>query len=329
MASEIKIEDIVSAYGDHYIDNGQNLTNLRSQFYTPAETAATLQRIPTVNTEEQGALITQGSVLQGYQPVWTPYGTTTLKPHKIQLYEQKIDLSYTADELGAIAKSWVGFLAALDTADRSQWPFIRYMIEVHILKKRDEDYELQAIYKGEYDDAVSGTPTPANKSMMGLKYIVNKAIADGYAMSIALGVPPTDPVAFVDYFEAFVKGIPEIVRSQVDMVRMSPNLRQRYKEGMRKKYNASWEQTKSLLTHIDYDDMAVRGFHSMAGSNKIFASIKNNLVEYTKRPQAANVFKVETSKRTVDLFTDWHKGVGANDPRYLFSNDQELTLPTP
>lgn len=323
----VNIADLVTEYGDHYNQGSQNISKLKTQFYAPSETSESLLRLPTENTQEQGAMITQSDVLQGYQPAWTSLGTTTMKPHVIQLYQQKIDLDFTADDLDKIAKSWLGFLGGMNQVDRAQWPFVRYMLEVHILQKRDENYEQLAVYKGVYAAPVTNTPNVAGNSMMGLKYIVNKAIADGYGMTIVLGAPPTDPVAFVTYVEAFVEAIPEVVRASVDIIRMSKTLAARFRDGMRIKYKTYYSQTDSLMTLINYPGIAVKGYLSMAGSSKIFASIKNNLIEYTKNPVNANIFKIEVSKRAVSVYTDWWKGVGADDPRYVFSNDVELTPP--
>jgi hypothetical protein len=321
----IDIAAVKAQFGSYYLSNPQNTQRLRSILYTPSVTASYFQDRPSEDTIYRATLSQLNRIVQPFQKAFTPLGTTKFTPNQFDLYKLKVDMEETPDDLES---SYLGFLASQPEQDRSNWLFVRWLIETHIKAKIAEDLELNEYFTGVYAAPTAGTAGAAGTAMNGLKKVIAAYNTAGLTNmgngAIATGALSTDNKTFVDQTEAMVDAIPELFRNRLDYLFMSPANVTKYKRGKRAKYNTNYAQASELLTIEDYDNISVVGLPSMAGSNLIFTTLADNRIRATKKAALANTLKLESNKRVVDILTDWWEALNFEVPQFVFHNDQGL-----
>lgn len=315
----MNIADIITEWGAVYRAEGQGIQDLMIKLMQKSETEALFPVRITEKTILEKAVAEFSRVLQRFQKGFTPIGTTTFTPTKIPLWKQKIDVSEYPDDL---EESWLGFLA--DSAlDRRQWPFVTWWL-TNLLSKAAEDLEKDEIFWGVPGTITAGTATAAKTNMLGIRKQINDAITATDIAPVVMGAVPTTASDVVAYIETFWKSIPELIRSQMDVLVMRPGIRDLFREGMRAKYNMNYAQVGSLLTIID-TNVQVVGVESHTGSDKMWATPSWNRQRGLKKPANETFFEVEKVDRQVKAYTDFYKGVGFWIPQYVYTNDQDLT----
>lgn len=306
-------------YGALYRPGTQSLKDLRKKLYrTEQATANTLAIRETEATVYEGANSELGEILQTYQDTFTPKGDVTLKPQRILLYKQKIDISLNPDVIEA---SWAGFLASNDL-DRKQWPVVKWLLENHILAKKNEDFEEKAIYNGVYTPPVAGTPNAANQIMNGFGKILADATSAGFITTVPSGAWSTDPKTFVEQIEAWFDALPAKFRKAIKWLRMSEDLEARYHTGRMAKYNMYYAQISDLSKIQKFPNCSVVGLPSMNGKQRIWAATEGNAVLLYKRKTDGFIIKDSTTLRDgVDIKSDWWAGVGFHDYEETFCNE--------
>lgn len=313
----ITIAALLAEYGAFYQKGSQNERNLLAKLYKDAEFDTLFTYTPTTDTIIRNVKVTSGSVLQAFQKQFTPKGGIGFLPQPIDLYHIKADDDIYPDELEA---SYIGFLAG-EGLDRKDWPIVRYWVEEILMKQFIEDIDNNA-FSAVLVNPTAGTAGDPEDSMNGFKKIIQGLVAGGHTTPIATGALSTAPQTFVEQIEAFVEAIPAHLRKRLPMtIAVSDVLQSRFKKGMRAKYNINYEQTNQLLSHIDYPNIQIKGFNALAGSNKIFASTKSNLILGVKR--ASTMVDIEKNGRNVMALHDHWRGYGVADPRLFWTNDLE------
>lgn len=317
----MNVTDIVTEFGAYYLNHGQGRKDLKQLLYFKSETDELFTR---VNTEDN--VIRQGSasmnrLLQPFQKTWSPTGEITFEAHTINLYGQKIDFQDYPDEL---YRSWLGFLGN-NNLDRKTWPFVRYIIEKHIVPKSIEDYELNEVFAGSYlAPPTPGTAGAAGTAMDGIKKIINDGITATTITPIVTGAFSADPATFCGEIEAFVEAIDIRDRDRVPMtIAMSPVLALRYKKGKQAKYNVNYFQADDLMNLMHFPHIKVKGYQSHAGSEKIWCTPIENAICGVRGANKRNILRVENVDRQVKIYSDWDKGVGFILHERLYTNDQD------
>lgn len=211
-----------------------------------------------------------GEILQAYQDEYPPKGQVVFRPVAINMFEQKIDQVFNPTKL---YRTWAAFLTTNST-DRTTWPFPKWFIEKYLLGQVDEDLETKAIYGGSYVAPTTGVAGAAVNAMDGVKKIINSGITAGTITPIVTGTLPTDEVAFVTAIEAFVAALPIKYQAETMKLNFSIQLRNRWRRGMRKKYNMNYAQVAELDNVTDYENITVAGRVSMGTSGKIWMTPK-------------------------------------------------------
>lgn len=325
----ITVADVITEYGKYYLNSGQNLQVLFKRFYRPSITASYFASRPTENTIWQLAQAELDRVLQPFQKQFTPIGTLTFKPNPIPLFRIKIDKQEYPDD---IAESWLGFLEG-EGVDRTQWPFVRWFIEQHILPKAAEDHEMNEVFKGVYAAPTAGTAGAISTSMNGIKKVQDALVTAGRITPITTGDPDdadgagagTTPMTDAEWctaVENFISSIDTKYRRLVDYIFMSEDLELRFRRGKRAKYNTYFLQEANLETVADFPNAKVVGLPSHNGSKRIWTSLPNVRVRPLKKAQLQSFLKVEGVDRLVKLYTDWYEGLGYTIPEMVFINEQ-------
>lgn len=322
MAFTIDPSDVVSMFGDYYKDNGQGFEDINNALRHSFETQNAFRVIETNDSVLDNVNAEFGEVLQSFQDAYTPKGSMKFAPNRIKTFEFKVDVLFKPDML---KHSWMEFVTSKNL-DRSQWPFIRYVIEVYLMNQIQADLETEAIFTGVYKAPTVGTANAAIDTMDGIKKIINDGIDADKIIPITTGALSTDPKTFCTQIEDFVEAIPILYRKKPLEMNMSDTLLKRYRDGRRAKYNMNYAQVSDLMAVDARPNVSLNGYVSHEGSDKIWASPKLNSILAFKGFGNLKNFKVETSKREVAIFTDFRGGLGWLYDQALFTNDQDLTV---
>lgn len=317
------LNDLKQEFGAYYINQGQNLQRIYQKLFTPVETEEVLTSVITQDEIWRGARARVSGILQPFQKAWTPKGTVGFDPLAIRQFKMKGDLDVDPDD---IESSWLGFLAD-NNLDRREWPIIRYIIEQEMLPKIAEEYERDAIFWGIRKEPVIDVAGKAHESMDGLRYIRNKAIADGRVIPITLGAPPTDPKEFYQYLEDFIDMVEDLYREDQMTLCMSKELMKRALRGKRALYGKDNDFSDENLDMIMYSRTRIKGLFSHSGSNIIWATPNRNAVRLSKGPDFTRLPMLDINKRQVSIFTDFWKGAGFVLPETVFTTDVETGAP--
>jgi hypothetical protein len=312
--------DVITEWKALYRAQGQSVKDIMLKLMQRSVTEKYFPVRLTNNTILEKVSAEFARVLQRFQKGFTPIGSTTFKPLKIELYKIKIDLQETPDDL---EESWLGFLAG-EGVDRKQWPFIKWYL-MNALIQAEKDLELNEIYFGVPGAITPGTATAAGTTLKGIKKQINDLNTAGTADIKVLGAPTDDPVEFVEYVEEMTKMTDRLLRNEIDFWFMNEDRHDLFRDGMREKYNINYNQVdESKITKLRNDNIRVVGLPSMHGSDKIWGTPEWNRQAGFKRTTNAGGFQLESVDRTVKAFTDYFKGFGFWIPQYLVSNDVEL-----
>ena len=335
----MNIADIIAEYGSYYLGDGnqENRSRLFNKLYQPSETAKLFTEVLTDATKWRGARSFMGQVLQAWQKTFTPTDPLTMKPKTIDLQKVKIDVQECPDEL---EESWLAFLARLDRAgqlDRTQWPFIRWYIEEHLIPRAHEQHEQSEFFWGVYAAPPAGPP-PAPGAEGQTINGVNKKIEDyktaGDITPIVTGAPDADDEIFLTQLEDFVKEaraqLPQYANRPMQLIIEYSNYLCALR-GFRKKYGMHNDFTGTNMDLIIDTNVTIHGSAAMSNdpanpgtkSNKFILSHKENRLHLLKLKRNMETIRVEShAPRVVDFYSDWFEAVDFLMPDLVFVNDQ-------
>lgn len=313
---------LVSEYGAHYIDEGQNMQRLTRQLYYGNSFDELFTIVRTDNTTYRGASSLVTRLAQPFQQDWTPLGDVEFVPAPIETYGIKMDVDVNPDEL---VKTWMGWATSNDH-DRAEWPFIRWLLEVHLVPKFTEDIMLNEAYNGEFAAVTPGTAGAAGTAMDGLKKIINDWITAGRISPFTIGAWSADPETFVTQLEDdFIGAIEEKYQRQTMTLVMNVSLYNRFRAGQLAKYNKHYEQA-STERFMLFPNITVVGEPALGSSEKVWCTPKENQILAWKYGEKGADFGIESRHRTVSIFTDFYKGYGFLIPEIVFTNNLDLAV---
>ncbi|MFY7884095.1 MAG: hypothetical protein ACOVOV_04540 [Dolichospermum sp.] len=328
----LTVAAIITAWGNYYKPGGIGPQDITRQILTSEQTQAYFPLRSTDKTQIDSASMKMGNVTQPFYKKFSHLGTLDFKPHKWDLDRVKINIEMTPDDLAATA---LDFWAPKGVY-KKEAPIVQ-MIGDYIMAKHKEENEETIIFKGVRKD-VSNTdqgnrvPGLVIDSRTGIRHKIRLRNAAGMfadlGSMIAMGAVPTDPVQFVTYIETFFYSIPEKYREYIKEIIMNTTLEKRFKDGMRLKYNTYFAQTADLATIID-TNVKIIGLISHNGSNMIWCTIEGNRRGHIKNPDNKGIFNIEAyDTYNVRISTDWYQGEDFYTPELVWTNGQDLTLPS-
>ena len=188
-----------------------------AKFFTPVNTNTDFIASAAIHTE----------VSQQFTPEWTPKGSLSFTPIRIEYRRHKINEAIKPADL---LSSWLLYLYEQGKSQAEQ-PFVRYVVTEHILPKVLEDITLSMIAKGKYSAVNVGTLSPgdagsaAKDSMDGLETILveGKAGTNPAAKKInfyknaqnVLTMTDEQAHAYIDAFADAVRG--QFVNKQIEI----------------------------------------------------------------------------------------------------------------
>jgi len=295
--------DLVTQFGAHYINEGQNESRLLSAVRQPSVTASYAKPIIYDGDLYRFSNTSLGEIVQGFQKAFTTKGDITFAPNEIPLRNLKIDLSLYPDD---VKGSWLGFLQSLSEQDRAKWPIVRYLLEKEVVPQLHEDMELKAYFKGAYVAATPGTPTTTAQTVDGVKTLITAGLA-GDMNTVVLTDAITAANAF-DRVEEFVDQIDDVLNSTKMRIYMDPKILRWYHRDKRNTHGVDVNYNPEKPT-VDFTNVELVGLPSMAGEKMLWATPVDNFL-YLRRENGMKKPKVEESKREVNLMLDWYEGLG-------------------
>jgi hypothetical protein len=307
----INASSIVSEYGAYYINSGQNKSRLLQKLLFGRETVKYARKVKTDDTVYRMANDEISSVVQPFQKAWTPKGDVTFKPNPIQLFKMKVDMEIYPDE---IEYNWLGFLAS-DNLSRKEWPLIRYIMEVHLMKKIDDDLELKEYYKGVYAAPTAGTAGNTGTSMDGLKKLLQKKAGIN-----RLDMDDLETTTIYDQIEEAFESIEEVYQNKSMIVAVAPSWRRAFLKDKREMGRYDFSGPNQIDDTLDFAPAKVAGLPSMIGTDDLWITPGENFLHITKKGQNAAQFRIEESKRCVNIMTDWWEGLGFGINEVVWTN---------
>lgn len=314
------VSDIITDFGAYYRDGGQSIQDLYRALYAQTDTTQYMTTKIVKGTQWQAAESTIGQVLQPFHKNFTPTSGPTFTAKQIDLYHHKMDVSEYPDDL---EDTWLGFLAN-EKVSRMEWPYAKWLAEVHLFPKFNRDYEKNEIYKGVYAAPNGSTAGAAGTSMNGLGKVIADAITATEMTAITTGALQTVPEDFCTQVEDFCDGIISINEDYADVemnVHMSKALAQRYARGYRAKYGKDMDFNGTVLRRID-SNFGIVGLSSMSGRSRMFATTKENMVDLKFRETRANLLDIQQAERQVKFLADSWRGAGFIINQIVFPNEQ-------
>lgn len=327
----ITTTEIVTQFGDYYKKGQNNRSRLFAKATAPSETLAIpgIRHIPTDETVYEGANVTQGSVIQGYQHAFTPKGDTAFIPNVIPLHKMKVDLNIEPD---SIEDNWLGFLEG-DSQKLKEWPIVRYIMEELVAGKIIEEKELELVYKG-----IAAAPTPntagAVKSAMdGLRRMLQLATASGhsYPAHVVEGLGVLNESDIFGQVEAFEDAIPGWMKNRQMIICMAPEMASAYFRKLRALGFYDVSNADGLSMKVDKTNHTIIGLASMSGTADMFATMPRNILHIVKRNSNIGNFNMQEDKRDVCILGHWYEGVGFEDNNLVFVTKETVqdTVATP
>lgn len=301
------VNDIITEFGAYYLRSGQNANRIKQLLLQPSVTPSYMTPIKTDDTIYQMAKSSISSVVQGFQKAWTPKGETEFTPNKIEAFHLKVDIEEYPDDLEA---TWLGFLAS-NSVNRKEWPFVKLLIEAHIIPKIKEDMELYEYGLGVHEEPTAGTANDVGKNLNGLKKLIQDGVDNTQnPMNYVSDIGALDVDTIFDQVEAFVDKISDVYQTKkmnvfVPYKFMRAYLRDKRSQGF---YNLTGD--KQIDNSIDFTPQQVVGLPSLNGETFMFATPKENMFHLTKKSSNMTNFKIEEAKRQVFFMSDWWEGIG-------------------
>jgi hypothetical protein len=334
------ITDLVAAFGSHYRPEGQSIRDLDASFFQPLVTEGFFGGlIPTVKTEERRVKSVIGQILRKKQKAFTGDDSAEFKPRLISLQELAYEYQAYPDEIQA---SYIGFLAQLDTNDRAAWPITRYIVDVLMIQKGREEFELNEVYKGTSEAIDPGVANSPGENFDGLEAQMNASVAAAGDDDIVPITAPaswdTDPEAFLVELETFIEDV-KLTSNEARLlvegglirkIAMAPELRDRLAKGVFKTYNMNYNATRQNIINqpievpLPFGNLIAVGLPSMSGKERIFMTPEINKACFIKKPMSETGPEVQKVDREVKIFMDFWKGIGFWHKEYVYMSDHEV-----
>lgn len=223
------------------------------------------------------------SVLQPYQPRFTPNNSESWDAVSNTLRPIKIDLTYNEEHLQKFYDGWRNewFEAGKNPME---WSYPKYIIEQAIAPKYREELNHMA-WAGEYVAPTPGTPGSYLESVDGWKIQIANAITAGDLVPVNSGSYTSSDIR--SKLEAWFMSMPEQVRNKGGVVLMSAtNAREYYFDYRGDFSTATWgnlQESGGML--VDGFGVKIIGISAMEGSDRwiFLPGSQQNMIIGTKR----------------------------------------------
>ncbi len=302
--------DIVAAFGEYYIPEGQNMDRLKGMLRAKTSTVQSAKPIIYDGEVYRFSNVIFKEIIQQFQKKFTEKGDLEFKPNEIRLRNIKIDLSLYPDD---VKGSWLGFLGSVTEMERANWPIVRYMVENEVVPQLYNDLETKAYFKGVYEAPQDGVAGSASKVMDGIKKLLDDGLAESDVTKkitrVNLPEASLTPTNIFDQVEAFADGLGDEYEGVSYTIHMSKKNLRAYLRDKRNTHGTDVNFKADKVTVDFSENVKLEGHTSMSGSHYLWGTPDDNFL-YLRRVNGMSDPKVEESKREVFLMLDWWEGIG-------------------
>ena len=193
------------------------------------------------------------------------------------------------------------------------------MIEKAYIPKIHEDLEMKAYYTGKYKAPTAKTANKPEDVMDGLKSCIQKGV-DADKSHVLTDIGALSKTTVFDQVEAAIDQISDVYQGTEMLVCMAPVFARAYLRDKRSQGFYDITSAKQIDLGIDFSPSRVCPLPSMGSCTDLFITPKANLLHITDKTMNKETFKIEESKRTVSLLTDWQEGVGIALDELVWTN---------
>lgn len=305
----VLVNEIVAQFGNVYINEGQNMERLKAAIRQKAVTPSVCVPLIVESDVYRSANAKLGEIVQQFQSQFTAKGDFELKPNEIPLRNIKVDVLIDPDKVKA---SWLGFLANDAQMDRTQWPLVRYILEVYLAAQIQHDLEMKTYFKGVYTTPTSGVAGGASKALDGFRRLINLGLANGTINPLTLATSPTTSNIFdsVEKIADAVLAHNTALEGEPINICMAPSWVRAYFRDKRNVHGTNVNYSTTGINEIDFiPNMRIVGLPSMEGSDYIMVTPSSNMVHLRKVNGMASP-DVQKADRQVKVLLDWWEGIG-------------------
>ncbi len=298
------VTDLVSQFGAHYVNEGQNEARLLTALRQKSKTTSFAKPIIHDGTIYRFSNVVLGEIVQQFQKKFTPKGEVEFKPNEIRLRNLKIDLELHPDD---VTETWAGFLMDKDTNERQNWPLVKYILEKEVVPQLHNDMELKGYFKGSYVAPTTGTAGTTAAAIDGVKKLLDAGIADSSMQSVALSAAVSKANAF-DMVEEFVENFDALLEGTKMRFYCDPKILRWYHQDKRNTHgtDVNYNPDKPV---VDFSNCELIGLPSMAGDKYFWSTPVDNFL-YIRRKNGMNKPVIQPFDRSVKVMTDWWEGLG-------------------
>lgn len=300
--SEIVISEIVSEFQKFV---GSNENDLKRLLLQPTESTKYMTRVMQEDSYKAAKAVID-DLVQGFQKGWTPKGQVTFTPIEIVHRRHKIDLEFYPDE---IVGSWLGFLAS-ENKTRQEWPITKYIIYKLVMEKVADNRELKNYGVGVYESPTPGTEQAVGKSMDGFCTILEAKKLAGTSNINFIDLDPLTKDNIFEMVELFADSIAELYQSVPMNIYISKAWFRAYLRKRRDLHGLDQNYNGINNFTIDGTNLTLVPLPSMAGKDIMFCTPKENFIWLTKVNDGASTLNVESAKRQIFVYADWHESIG-------------------
>jgi hypothetical protein len=326
MPAGYNAQQVVDQWGAYYENNGQGVKDLKIRVMQPSVSESVLSDVrETKDQINKSTYIVTSEVTQAFQKDFTPKNNITFIPNELITQEVKIDI-HLAD-FRQLWNSYLGFLKD-GKLDYVNMPFVKWYVTYYVYPQHEEDRELKIFHKGVRVEPTPGTAGLAINAADGFGKILADKITAGKITATATGAIATDDELFVDQVTAWVEAaIPRLLRRELEPIRMSEALTEKFARGMFKKYNKQYPMlSESDLLTIRLNEtktsITIAGLPSMEDSERIYTTVKKNSAKLSRFASNAKMMQIGSyAPRQVSGFTEYEMVYGFWYDALVFCNE--------
>lgn len=305
MATTINAGTLYQEFNTYYQDMGQNLSSVFKAWEQGRTFPANATQVFHNGNLFVAANASFSSTLRPFKAAWNAVGGATFSPKEIPLRKRKVDVELYPDD---ISGTFLGFMETVGEADRSKWPFVRYVLEKLIAEKVAAEQEA-ADWAGTYN--VNGTTHLAVTD--GLKTIVTAGLSGSTMNEVTLTADATAAASAFDALEEFAASLPRFWRDKPIQILCSPEFELNYFRDRRNTHGSDTNyRGESRMMSVDgrpnWQLVPFDGIGMAGDTGWLIATPKANLLRIVR--QGSYRVGMDTDARLVKVYADWEEGIG-------------------
>lgn len=286
--------------------------------------------LPKIACEDAytGQDIDVGSLLQPYQPAFTPNNTEAFDGITNFLRPMKVDLLFTAEQLEKFRQKWKPNWFTPNPEDiRST--YAGYLLGQHVLPQLTEEVNL-ASYKGAFSAPTAGTPGAVLDSVDGFETNIVAQINAGRLVPINTGA--LVEATMEAQIRTFCKGVPMPYRYKQGTLYMSKTNAQKYADNYADNHpnHREIEETPDqMVLRVDHYNKRIVGLTCMEGSDRIilvFNNLDSMLIGNREGFADFFQFRFQAFDRTLKVMAEIYRFYGFETCLHMFVNDQGIIV---